>query len=77
MRIYLKTLTGHVYDFEVDPNETIYDLKQKIQEKVGIPPDQQRLAYAGKQLEEDKTFLDYNIPNDSNIHMVLRLRGGN
>ena len=77
MRIYLKTLTGKVYDFEVDPNETINDLKPKIQEKLGIPLNQQRLLYDGKQLEEDKTFIFYNIPNDSTIHMVLRLRGGN
>ena len=76
MQIFVKTLTGKQLFVEVTGDTTIEEIKGQIHEKEGIPPDQQRLIFAGKQLETERTVADYGLRNEDVIHMVLRLRGG-
>ncbi|XP_073047022.1 ubiquitin-NEDD8-like protein RUB2 [Primulina eburnea] len=74
--IKVKTLTGKEIEIDIEPTDTIDRIKERVEEKEGIPPVQQRCSYIGKQLSDDKTAKDYNIEGGSVLHLVLALRGG-
>eukprot|EP00193_Tetraselmis_chui_P002157 CAMPEP_0177763332 /NCGR_PEP_ID=MMETSP0491_2-20121128/6814_1 /TAXON_ID=63592 /ORGANISM="Tetraselmis chuii, Strain PLY429" /LENGTH=77 /DNA_ID=CAMNT_0019279431 /DNA_START=119 /DNA_END=352 /DNA_ORIENTATION=+ len=76
MMIKVKTLTGKEIEIDIEPSDSVMRIKERVEEKEGIPPVQQRLIFAGKQMNDEKTAKDYNIEGGSVLHLVLALRGG-
>ena len=76
MQVFIKTLTGKTIMLDCKPDSTVGELKELGREREGIPLDQQQLIFTGKQLEDSRSILDYNIQKESTIHLIFRLRGG-
>ncbi|EFP00778.1 hypothetical protein CRE_21200 [Caenorhabditis remanei] len=76
MLVKVKTLTGKEIELDIEGNDRVERIKEKVEEKEGIPPPQQRLIFAGKQMNDDKTAADYKVVGGSVLHLVLALRGG-
>lgn len=75
-QMFIKSINGKTRTLQVQPTTTIAELKAQIQEKEGVSPEEQRLIYAGKNLDDTKTVADYNLGADATVHLVLRVRGG-
>lgn len=76
MLIKVKTLTGNEIEIDIEPTDRVKRIKERVEEKEGIPPPQQRLIFSGKQMNDDKTAEEYHIQGGSVLHLVLALRGG-
>ncbi|KAJ2899309.1 Ubiquitin-like protein 1 [Zalerion maritima] len=76
MLIKVRTLTGKEIELDIEPTDKVSAIKERVEEKEGIPPVQQRLIYSGKQMADDKTATDYQLEGGSTLHLVLALRGG-
>ncbi|EMR10166.1 NEDD8 protein [Pneumocystis murina B123] len=76
MLIKVKTLTGKEIELDIDPSDKVIRIKERMEEKEGIPPIQQRLIFGGKQMSDERTASEYNLEGGSVLHLVLALRGG-
>ncbi|KAF8178015.1 ubiquitin [Pholiota molesta] len=76
MLIKVKTLTGKEIELDIDPEDKITRIKEKVEEQSGVPPPQQRLIFGGRQMADDKQAKDFNITAGAVLHLVLALRGG-
>ncbi|KAH8833202.1 ubiquitin-related domain-containing protein [Flagelloscypha sp. PMI_526] len=76
MMIKVKTLTGKEIELDIDVDDPITRIKEKVEEQSGVPPQQQRLIFGGRQMNDDKTAKEYNVVAGSVLHLVLALRGG-
>jgi ubiquitin-like protein Nedd8 len=76
MLVKVKLLTGNQTEVDIDPQDTIYRIKERVEEKAGIDPKQQRLIFGGRQLADDLPASNYNIEGGSVLHLVIALRGG-
>ncbi|KAF2773616.1 putative NEDD8-like protein [Teratosphaeria nubilosa] len=76
MQIKVRTLTGKEIELDIEPSDTVTRIKERVEEREGIPPVQQRLIYGGKQMADDKTAAEYNLEGGATLHLVLALRGG-